>query len=80
MLFYATPILYSPEIFANTPISFIFKLNPLSVIITAYRDIFYYKTLPNFTSLFVVFILSAIILFVGILVFRKLEKGFAEEV
>ena len=80
MLFYATPILYSPEIFANTPINFIFKLNPLSVIITAYRDIFFYKTLPDFVSLFAVFILSILILFIGILIFRKLEKGFAEEV
>ena len=80
MLFYATPILYSPEIFANTPINFIFKLNPLSVIITAYRDIIFYKNLPNFVSIASVFIFSLLILMIGILIFRKLEKGFAEEV
>ena len=80
MLFYATPILYSPDIFAGSPISWIFKINPLAVIITGYRDALFYKTLPNLSSLAIVFIGSLILLFLGIAIFRKLEKGFAEEV
>ena len=80
MLFYATPILYSPEIFANTSISWLMKINPLSVIITGYRDALYYKVMPNLSSLFIILIGSIILLFIGIMVFRKLEKGFAEEV
>ena len=39
MLFYATPILYSPDIFAGSPISMIIKANPLAIIITGYRDV-----------------------------------------
>ena len=80
MLFYATPILYSPEIFANTSISWLMKINPLSVIITGYRDALYYKVMPNLSSLFIILIGSIILLFIGIMVFRKLEKCFAEEV
>lgn len=80
MLFYATPILYSPDIFQNTPISWLFKINPLAGIINSYRDILFYKTMPNLGSLIFVFVISIILLLLGIAVFRKLEKGFAEEV
>lgn len=80
MLFYATPILYSPDIFAGSPISWLFKVNPLSVIITGYRDALFYQVMPNLGLLFIVLIASILILVIGIAVFRKLEKGFAEEV
>ena len=80
MLFYATPILYSPDIFQNTPISWLFKLNPLAGIINRYRDILFYKTMPNLESLLFIFVISIILLLLGIAIFRKLEKGFAEEV
>lgn len=80
MLFYATPILYSPDIFAGSPISWLFKVNPLSVIITGYRDALFYQVMPNLGSLFIILIVSILILLIGIAVFRKLEKGFAEEV
>ena len=78
MLFYATPILYSSSMFGR--FVWLLKLNPLTTIINAYRDIFYYQTMPNFTSLLLVFIASIIILIIGTLIFKKLEKGFAEEV
>lgn len=80
MLFYATPILYSPQIFANSSISWLMKLNPLSTIITGYRDALFYQVMPNLSSLFLVFIGSVILLWIGMVIFRKLEKGFAEEV
>lgn len=80
MLFYATPILYSPDIFQNTPISWLFKLNPLAGIINSYRDILFYKTMPNLESLLFIFVISIILLLLGIAIFRKLEKEFAEEV
>ncbi len=80
MLFYATPILYSQEIFANSPIGWIFKVNPLAVVITGYRDILFNKTMPNFISIFIVLLFSVLLLLIGVAIFRKLEKGFAEEI
>ena len=80
MLFYATPILYSEKLFAGTGLSFIFKINPMAIIINGYRDIFYYQQMPNFFSLLIVGLFALGLVFVGFLVFRKLEKGFAEEV
>lgn len=80
MLFYATPILYSPDIFAGSKISIILELNPLSTIINSYRDIFYYKTSPDLQALGLVLLVSCAILIIGWNVFKRLEKGFAEEV
>ena len=78
MLFYATPVLYSMSMFPKK-IQSILRLNPMTTIIESYRDIFFYKQMPNLTNLGLVFILSLVILFVGIKIFKKLEKGFAEE-
>ena len=79
MLFYATPILYTPDIFPEK-ISFIINLNPMAHLINAYRDIFYYKTTPDLLSLGLVGLVSIVILLVGYLIFDRLQKGFAEEV
>ena len=79
MLFYATPVLYSYELFKGSNLLWLFNLNPLAHIIYAYRDIFYVHTTPNLVNLFLVLILSLIFLFLFYLVFKKLEKGCAEE-
>ena len=78
MLFYATPILYASSMFGKW--EWLLKLNPLTTIIGSYRDIFYYKAAPNFQALGLVLLFSVFLLLVGILIFKKLEKGFAEEV
>ena len=78
MLFYGTPILFATSMFGKY--EWVLKLNPLTTIINSYRSIFYYKTMPDFLSLGIVFLFSLFVLFIGSLVFKKLEKGFAEEV
>ena len=55
------------------------KLNPMTHIINAYRDIFYYQQMPDFQSLGILFVLSMILLIIGYFLFKKLQKGFAEE-
>ncbi len=79
MLFYATPILYSSELFKNTAFEWLMVINPMAHIINAYRDIFYYQVLPDFSVLFVVLLLSVVVLLLGYRIFKKMEKGFAEE-
>lgn len=78
MLFYGTPVLYSMNMFPEK-IQTILRLNPMTTIIESYRDIFFYQQMPDFISLGLVFIFSLVILFIGVKVFDKLEKGFAEE-
>lgn len=79
MLFYVTPILYTPD-YVPDKFSWILKLNPLAYIINAYHSIIYYKELPNMANLCAVFAFSVILFFVGYKIFDKLQRGFAEEV
>ena len=78
MLFYATPILYSSTLFPEK-FRWILNLNPMTTIIESYRAIFYYQTFPNFKMLLFVALFSIALLFVGLTIFKKLKKGFAEE-
>lgn len=81
MLFYGTPILYPLSLFENAnPILIkLVEFNPMTQIVLAYRDIFMNHQIPSALGLVYVFILSIIILVIGFVVFRKLERRFAEE-
>ena len=79
LLFYATPILYTADMFPES-IRWVLYLNPMTTIIESYRNIFYYQQSPALTSLMIVFAVSFMILIIGYLIFKKLERGFAEEV
>ncbi len=81
MLFYATPILYKADTFEKSSIiSIIIKCNPMATIITSYRDVLFYKTGPEIQPLLIVFAFSLILVIFGYQIFKKLEKGFAEEI
>ncbi len=79
LFFYATPVLYTTELFRG-PILLIFQLNPMAHLIDAYRDVFYLHQIPNFLGLGILFIISIIMLIVGYNIFKKLEKRFAEAI
>ena len=78
MLFYATPIAYSSDSIPGE-FQFIMRLNPMAYIIDAYRDIFYYQTMPELKSLGILLIITIALVVIGYIVFNKLQKGFAEE-
>lgn len=76
--FYVTPVLYSidmiPDKFKN-----ILMLNPMTLIITSYREILYYKRIPDLGPLLILGGICIVLLIIGYLVFNKFEKKFAEE-
>lgn len=78
LMFYATPIVYSIN---DVPAGFqwLLKLNPMSYLIEGYRAVFYNKVPPSFDSLGKALIMGIVLCIVGYLIFRKLEKRFAEE-
>ncbi len=78
LLFYATPILYSLDMFPQK-LRFILQLNPVASLVTSYKNILYYQIAPNFMQLGYVLVLSLFLLWIGMKIFNKLEKGFAEE-
>ncbi len=78
LLFYATPIVYSGETIPEA-FTFIIDYNPMAHIINAYRDIFYNQVKPDLSSLAMVLGVSIILVIIGYFIFKKLQKGFAEE-
>lgn len=78
LLFYAAPIVYSPEVIPQE-YQWILTYNPMAYIINGYRDIFYYQTMPDIASIFGLIAISIVLCVIGYLIFNKLQKGFAEE-
>jgi ABC-2 type transport system permease protein len=68
------PISYIPEKYQQ-----IYLVNPMAPIIVAYRDILYYGTAPSAEIILVSLAESVIVLVLGLLIFGKLKKHFAEE-
>ena len=80
MLFYGTPILYSLSQFNDAGVlGRLIQLNPLTTIMNAYRDGFLYHQWPDMSALLIVTLFSFVVLIVGYIIFKKLEKGFAEQ-
>ena len=75
---YMTPVLYPvdsiPEQFRG-----LFYLNPMTPIIVAYRDILYYKRVPEWELLSSSAMLSLIVMLIGFIGFHYLKRHFAEE-
>ena len=76
--FYGTPIVYKLEQLP-TKLQTLMKLNPMTHIINGYRDIFYYQRMPDMGSLLILLGISVVLTIVGYFIFKKLQKGFAEE-
>lgn len=76
--FYATPIVYRlSDLPANLQV--IMQLNPMTHLINAYRDIFYYHQMPDMRMLLILLGISVVLTIIGYFIFKKLQKGFAEE-
>ena len=78
LLFYAAPIVYSKE---SLPIEYqwILKLNPMTYIINAYRDIFYYKKTIQLQPIIMLIFIGIIAVHFGYMFFNRLQRGFVEQ-
>lgn len=74
---YLTPVIYSTELFPEK-YRWIFQLNPMAVIINAYRQVVLAGGMPNLYSLAIALVLSIILLIGGYKFFKKLEGVFAD--
>lgn len=75
---YLTPIIYPVEMVPERFIN-LFYLNPMTTIVIAYRDILYYKQVPEMSTLANAVLMGVGILIIGRIVFSKLQRGFVEE-
>ena len=76
---YLTPVIYPIDLVPEK-YRVIFQLNPMSVIINAYRQTILGGGSPNYTSLFIAFILSLLVLLIGLAYFKSREKLFADNI
>lgn len=77
--FYMTPVIYAVELLPER-YRWIFKLNPMSVFINAYRQILFGGKWPNFNSLSIGVVISLLIFFLAYRFFKKMEGVFADVV
>lgn len=75
---YMTPIMYDKSIVPERLLP-LFNLNPMTHIIGCYRDVLYYKAVPQLSGLLSSFILGTVFLVAGHFLFLKLQRHFAEE-
>ena len=76
---YATPVFYPADLVPEK-YRLIFQLNPMAVIINAYRQTILGGGAPNYTSILIALILSLIILLLGLSYFKSREKIFADNI
>jgi len=74
---FMTPIMYDLSI-VPANLMWIFKLNPMTSIVTAYRDILYAGSVPSLGTLGISLGMGVIFLVIGFAVFGKLKKRFSE--
>lgn len=78
ILMYASPIIYTIDLVPQE-YRIYYMINPITRVIVAYRDILYYKQIPELSNMLLGFIESIVLLIIGIVVFKKLNKHFVEE-
>jgi len=76
---YLTPVIYSADMIP-AKYKIIFQLNPMSVIINAYRQVILGGGSPKYSSLIVAFVVSSIVLLIGLKYFKSREKIFADNI
>lgn len=74
---FLTPVMYSVDQVPSELMP-VFMLNPMTPVIIAYRDILYYKEFPQLGTLAHAAVLGVGLMVIGFIVFRKLQRRFAE--
>lgn len=77
-LMYASPVIYSVDVVPDKWYN-LYMINPMSVVIVAYRDILFYKQTPRMLGMLIAAGVSVVVLVVGFLLFNRLKRNFVEE-
>lgn len=77
--FYITPVIYPVDIVPER-YKIIFDLNPLSLVINAYRRVLLSDISPGWDRLLLGFVAASATFFVGYFLFKRMEAGFADRI
>ena len=75
---FLTPVMYPVEQVPEN-LRGIFMMNPMTSIIMCYRDILYYKQVPQLSNLLLALGMGVLFLLLGWFLFDDLQRRFAEE-
>ena len=77
VFFFLTPMYFLSDSITGF-FSLIVSINPLTYFIESFHDIIFYQSFPDPLHFFMIIILSAVSLTIGLLVFSRLKSGFVE--
>ncbi len=77
--FFLSPIVYPISIVPEKYLSY-YMMNPITIILGMYRESLLYSEAPSAAEMVFTFVAGGLMLLVGTLVFRRLERNFAEEI
>ena len=75
---FLSPVMYSVDMVPEQ-YRVLFMINPMTSVITAYRQILYYKTAPDLSTMLTALGMGLLFLIIGWFAFLRLERHFAEE-
>lgn len=75
---YLTPIMYTVEMVPKK-LRNLYYFNPMTPVVQSYQQMLYYKQIPDIHTLLLSGMFGVVMLVVGAMVFRRLERNFAEE-
>ncbi len=77
--FFGTPIVYSLDLVPARYRPF-FEANPMAWLVSSYQDIWFYKRAPGWAPVAGFFVVAVAMAVIGLAVYRRLSRRFAEEV
>ena len=77
-MMFALPIFYMAGQRSTPGMELFWSINPMYYFVESVHDVFYSGVSPDMTTVLVILIISPVAFAVGLLVFKKLEHGFAE--
>ena len=77
-LLFALPIIYTTSVRSNDLLKIVWHADPLFYYIESIHDVFYSGVAINLSYLAICIVSSFLMLIVGLVIFKQLERGFAE--
>jgi len=77
--FFGTPIVYSLDLVPSRYRPF-FQANPMAWLVSSYQDVWYYKRAPGWAPVAGFLVVAVAMAVIGLAVYRRLSRRFAEEV
>lgn len=75
MLFYVSPVMFSMDSISDNLAKWLY-LNPLTILFESYRSVLMYDRIPQLAGLGLLFIISIVLVIVGVVIMEKYDKKY----